>query len=119
MKGASVLCIHPPFNLVKGVVVDSLHAIFIGVVHQLLKLWLNKANRHKDYFIGNKVYVIITCYSRTCLKVLFCSKLLAVRNKVYGHLRTRISRLLYIHGNTYHAETMRECKLLVYFNLYW
>lgn len=51
VKGASVLCIHQPFNLVKGTVIDGLHSIFIGVVKQVLKLWTDKANRGKDYYI--------------------------------------------------------------------
>lgn len=39
VRGASIFCIHTPFDLVKGTVVDGLHAICIGVVHQLLRLW--------------------------------------------------------------------------------
>ena len=39
VKGASIFCIHEPFNLVKGTAIYSLHGIFLGVVHYLLKLF--------------------------------------------------------------------------------
>lgn len=73
MKGASVLCIHQPFNLVKGTVIDGLHSIFIGVVKQLLKLWTDKANRGKDYYIGNKVHCMHTSYCIFGVCLLLCS----------------------------------------------
>ena len=51
MKGASILCIHPPFNLAMGCVVDSLHTLYLGVTRLLLKLWFGKANKSKDFSI--------------------------------------------------------------------
>ena len=45
VKGASVLCLHPPFNLVKGMVVDTLHTLFLGVVKGLLGFWFDKGSK--------------------------------------------------------------------------
>ena len=47
MKGPTVLGLHPFLDLVKGVVVDDLHGVFLGVTLTLLRLWLDKANRSK------------------------------------------------------------------------
>jgi len=55
VKGASILALHSPFNLCRGVVIDSLHCLFLGVVLQLLKLWFDKAHRKKPHSIRNKV----------------------------------------------------------------
>jgi hypothetical protein len=41
--------------MVKGVAVDSLHCIYLGVTLQLLKLWLDKTHRSEDFYIENKV----------------------------------------------------------------
>jgi hypothetical protein len=43
IKGASVLFLHSPFNNVKGIAVDSLHTLFLGVVKDLLKHWFDKS----------------------------------------------------------------------------
>ena len=55
VKGPSILAVHRPFNLVKGVVVDDLHGIYLGVTRLLLKLWFDKDHRGRDFYIGNKV----------------------------------------------------------------
>ena len=52
VKGASILALHSPFNLCRGVVIDSLHCLFLGVV---LQLWFDKAHRKKPHSIRNKV----------------------------------------------------------------
>ena len=36
IKGASVLCAHKPFDLVKGTVIDSMHCVFLGVMSKTL-----------------------------------------------------------------------------------
>ena len=41
MKGLSVLFRHPCFDVSKGVVVDALHGLYLGVVHSLLSLWFD------------------------------------------------------------------------------
>ena len=56
-KGVPILAIHPPFNLVKGIVTDYLHCVLLGVSKMLLKLWLQAANHSKPFYVGNKVTV--------------------------------------------------------------
>ena len=36
IMGISVLAAHPPFDLVKGVVVDAMHCVFLGVMAKTL-----------------------------------------------------------------------------------
>ena len=45
MKGISVLALHRPFNLAKGIAVDDLHCIFLGVTSDLLHYWFDKTFR--------------------------------------------------------------------------
>jgi hypothetical protein len=54
VKGPTVLTLHPSFDPVWGIVIDDLHGIFLGVTLKLLHLWLDKANKGKPFFIGNK-----------------------------------------------------------------
>jgi hypothetical protein len=58
VKGPTVLTLHPSFDPVWGIVIDDLHGIFLGVTLKLLHLWLDKANKGKPFFIGNKVLYI-------------------------------------------------------------
>lgn len=46
---------HHPFKLVHGTVIDALPAVFLGVTHHLLKLWLHKDKQKRDFYIGNKI----------------------------------------------------------------
>ena len=55
MKGASPFCIHPPFDLVKGFVVDPMHTVFLGVSPKLLSYWFGHKSTSKEYCIRNKV----------------------------------------------------------------
>ena len=55
VKGACVLSLHPPFDLVKGAVIDALHGLFLGVVKHLLTLWFDKSKRSQPFYIGDKV----------------------------------------------------------------
>ena len=55
IKGASVLFLHKPFDVVKGVGIDSLHIVFLGVVSDLLKYWFDKQHRTAAYSIYSKV----------------------------------------------------------------
>ena len=51
------MLLHPPFDIVKGIVVDYMHTLLLGGVPALLNLWLSKKNKDKPYFIRNKVYL--------------------------------------------------------------
>ena len=41
--------------MVKGVAIDSLHIVFLGIVSDLLKFWFDKVNRSSSYSIYSKV----------------------------------------------------------------
>ena len=56
IKGASVLCAHKHFDLCKGVVIDVMHCVFLGVVAKgLMNFWFNVAHRSAPYSIRRKV----------------------------------------------------------------
>ena len=55
VKGPTVLALHHCFDLVGGVVIDDLHGIYLGVTLSLLRLWFDRINRGKPFFIGDKV----------------------------------------------------------------
>ena len=40
IKGATVLSLHRPYDISKGIAVDDLHAVFLGVTLDLLRFWL-------------------------------------------------------------------------------
>ena len=48
-----MFCVHRPFDLVSGFVIDPMHNIFLGVVLQLLKHWFT--SRNKPYSLKSKV----------------------------------------------------------------
>jgi len=52
IKGYSAFHGHPPFHLVHGVVVDDLHCLYLGVVLGMLRLWFEKVNKAKPFYIG-------------------------------------------------------------------
>lgn len=67
IKGASILIEHPPFDLVKGVAINSLHVFFLDVVQYLLKYWFDKHYRTSSFRIYSKVnysfkYIIAVFY---------------------------------------------------------
>lgn len=55
VKGASVLLRIGHFNVVKGVSIDWMHCVLLGIVKQFLDYWLTMSNRGSAYFIGDKV----------------------------------------------------------------
>ena len=66
IKGVSVLLLHAPFDIVKGVAVDSLHVFFLGVVQHLLKYWFDKNYRTSSSSIYSKVIVHIKFNPHPC-----------------------------------------------------
>ena len=56
IKGASVFCLHQPFNLAKGFVIDPLHCIFLGVVLNLLEFWFGQKYSGCNFNIRRKVH---------------------------------------------------------------
>ena len=62
------MLLHPPFDIVKGIVVDYMHTVLLGVAPALLNLWLSKENKDKPYFIGNKVNFLSLDLKKTHLR---------------------------------------------------
>lgn len=50
VKGPTWLYLVPSFDVVDGLIPDSMHAVFIGIVGQFLKLWL-KSTRNAPYHV--------------------------------------------------------------------
>ena len=46
------------FDLVKGVAIDDVHNVLIGVVKALQDKWFH-GDKHSPYYIGRKVHVYI------------------------------------------------------------
>ena len=57
-KGFPIFALHPSFDLVKGVVVDYLHCVLLGVVKMMMEFWFQKNHRGKPHYIGKKVYIM-------------------------------------------------------------
>ena len=65
IKGASVLCTQPSFDLCTGVVIDVMHCVFLGVMEKsLMGFWFGASDRGSPYSIKSKVIITITisCY---------------------------------------------------------
>ena len=45
VKNATVLALHKPFDICRGMVIDVLHCLFLGVSLKLLNLWFSKDTR--------------------------------------------------------------------------
>ena len=52
-----LLGLHPSFDVVKGVVVDYMHGILLGIVKTMLYLWL-EASQHKNYHRETGTYPV-------------------------------------------------------------
>lgn len=57
-KGFPALAEHRPFNVVKGVVIDCLHCVLLGMSTMLLNTWLNTSNAQKPFYLGREAVVI-------------------------------------------------------------
>ena len=65
IKGVPILSLHPPFNLVKGMAVDDLQCVDLGVVKALCTHWFSADKRGQPYNIYEKVilyYVYVHVY---------------------------------------------------------
>ena len=52
MKGLSLLCFIPFFDLIKNCVLESMHCIWEEVVKQLCNLWFDSKYHKEDWYIG-------------------------------------------------------------------
>ena len=60
VKGPSVLSEH--IDIVIHVVIDYMHCVLLGVVKQLLDMWLDSSNSSYDYYIGPSKAKIVNEY---------------------------------------------------------
>ena len=60
---------HPVFNMPKGIVIDVLHALFLGVVLLLAKYWFSPKHSRMPFSIRKKVRIGI---SMSFEKIVFC-----------------------------------------------
>lgn len=54
VKGPTIIGILPTFDLVRGVAVDFMHCVCLGVTRQFVNLWMNSHQHDKPYYIGRK-----------------------------------------------------------------
>ena len=54
-KSANILAVHQPIDICRGVVIDSLHCVYLGVTYKLITLWFGKESRNKNFSIRLKV----------------------------------------------------------------
>ena len=52
VKGISRLFFLPLFDAIKGMVPETMHSVWIGVVRQVVKLWMTYTRA--PYYLGNK-----------------------------------------------------------------
>ena len=52
VKGSSVIGILPTFDPVRGVAVDYMHCVCLGVMRQFVNMWMDTKNSDQPYYIG-------------------------------------------------------------------
>ncbi|XP_061570030.1 uncharacterized protein LOC133423733 [Cololabis saira] len=55
VKGPSILCNLPDFNIIDGCVPDYMHSVLLGVVRSIATLWLNPENNQSPWYIGRSI----------------------------------------------------------------
>ncbi|XP_035852374.1 uncharacterized protein LOC116059288 isoform X2 [Sander lucioperca] len=55
VKGFSLLCELPLFDVVFGFVPEYLHSVLLGVSKQLMSLWLDRVNSEKPWYVGQQI----------------------------------------------------------------
>lgn len=45
----------PKFDLVRGVAVDYMHCVLLGVTRLLLRLWFDSSHHREPWYIGKEV----------------------------------------------------------------
>lgn len=60
---------HPLFNVPKGVVIDVLHCVFLGVILTLAKHWFHQEHSSMDYSIKDKVSLVLSLFMHLLLNI--------------------------------------------------
>ena len=55
MKAPSPLLKLPSFDIVRGIAIDTMHCVYLGVVKQLVGLWFNSKHSGQKWYCGDKV----------------------------------------------------------------
>ena len=55
MKRPSQLSIVPKFDLVRGVAIDYMHCVLLGVTCLLLCLWFDSSHHREPWYMGKRV----------------------------------------------------------------
>ncbi|XP_042144330.1 uncharacterized protein LOC120848781 [Ixodes scapularis] len=58
VKGPSLIMKLPRFNPIDGFIPDYQHCVCLGVMRQLLKLWLDTENHDQPWYVGTKLGVM-------------------------------------------------------------
>lgn len=55
IKGKSVLANLENFKLNESALIDVMHCVFLGVIRNLISIWLDTSNSSEEFYIGNKI----------------------------------------------------------------
>lgn len=58
MKGPSWLCCIPEYNFIKGMSVDYMHCILLGITRLLLRLWMQSTYYQELWYIGTQIGIM-------------------------------------------------------------
>lgn len=58
VKGPSWLTFFPNFNIVKGISIDYMHSVLLGVQKLLLRLWFSSEFKSKDFSFHEHVHIV-------------------------------------------------------------
>ena len=61
VKGASLLCLLPNFDIVRSVIPDYRHCVLLGVVWQFIIIWTESCSYSKPYCIKKIQLLLINC----------------------------------------------------------
>ena len=54
VKGPSVIRVLPSFDQVRGIAVDFMHCVCLGVARQFVGMWMDSKHHQQSYYIGRR-----------------------------------------------------------------
>ena len=61
IKGATVLSLHRPYDPSKGITIDDLHTIFLGIASNMLHFWFDNKHRTELFSLRSQVCSLGLC----------------------------------------------------------
>ena len=58
IKGPSWLCCIPEYNFIKGMSIDYMHCVLLGICRLLLRLWMQSTYHQEVWYIGNQMNIV-------------------------------------------------------------